>query len=264
MSGTEKAPGSTAPSSTEREEFFVGYLPMPKRLRRFHLVVVPGLVLLVLGCAALLAHTMTPVQAHFRSENAMLTGLFRARPAPILWVYDAGQPTHARGILLVQGGKFGLSERLLEELDDHTLRVGGTLLERSELSMLELAAPPLEHTMEDAQLAPLVDLVEVPRGHVRLRGELVDSKCWLGRMRPGVGRTHRACAQQCVAGGIPPIFVTRDAQGEEVGYVLANLSDSTLNSILPLLADSVEAEGELFSVGSLWMLRLDPATLRRL
>ena len=246
------------------DEFFVGYLAMPKKLKRFHRLLVPTFIALVLGCAALLAHTMAPVRARFESERVMLTGLFRASPAPILWVYDEGQATRARGMLVVQSGKFGLSEAMLEEFDDHVVRVAGTRLERDGLGMIELAGPPQEATLEDPILAPLVDLVEVPHGHVHLRGELVDSKCWLGRMRPGVGRTHRACAQQCVAGGIPPMLVTRDANGMEIGYVLADLSDSTLNAILPLLADSVEVEGELFSVGSLWMLRLDPASLHRL
>ncbi len=255
-----EAPSDAAP----KDEFFVGYLPMPARLQRFQRLAVPLAVLLALGCAVLLAKTMTPVRARFSSEPTILTGIFRASPVPTLWVHDLGESTRARGILVVQGGKFGVSQALIDTFDQHAVRATGVLLERDGLGMLELSRPPTELTVEDIRLAPMTSLSEVPQGHVHLRGELVDSKCWIGRMRPGLGRTHRACAQQCVAGGIPPIFVTRDANGRETAYPLADIDDDDLNLILPLLADSVEAEGELFSIGSLWMLRLDPNTLRRL
>lgn len=258
------APEPETKGPSDDEAFFVGYLPMPTALKRFHGLLVPLAVVLVIGCAAWLAHSMTPVRARFQSQPQMLTGLFRASPAPILWVNDAAHASGVRGVLLVEGGKFGLRASLSEALDEHVITVAGTLLARDGLAMLELAMPPAESRLEDALLAPLAHVEAVSRGHVHLRGELVDSKCWLGRMRPGVGRTHRACAQQCVAGGIPPILVTRDASGAEIGYVLADVSDATLNDILPLLADSVEVEGELFTIGSLWMLRLDPASLRRL
>lgn len=268
MSEPTRAPKSneeeTAKAPDAENDFFVGYLAMPARVFRFQRLVIPAVIVLMLASAAILAHTMTPVRARFESEPVMMTGLFQAYPAPILWVHDMGQATRARGILVVQSGKFGLSESVAEEFDNRVVRVAGVLIERDGLGMLELSRPPVEGTLEDPILAPLVDITEVPRGHVHLRGELVDSKCWIGRMRPGLGRTHRACAQQCVAGGIPPMLVTRAANGVEIGYVLADLSDSTLNAILPLLADSVEVEGELFTIGSLWMLRLDPASLRRL
>jgi len=265
MSTSSKEPRGESPSAPEeKEEFFVGYLPMPTKMHRFQRLAIPLAVLLALGCAALLAQSMTPVRARFSSETTILTGIFQASPMPTLWVNDMGESTRARGLLVVQRGKFGVSEAMAEEFNHQPVRVTGTLLERDGLGMIELARPPIVMTLEAARLEHLANLSEVPHGHVRLRGELVDSKCWIGRMRPGLGRTHRACAQQCVAGGIPPLLVTRDARGHETAYLLADLNDTDLNLILPLLADSVEAEGELFSIGSLWMLRIDPATLHRL
>ena len=42
----------------------------------------------------------------------------------------------------------------------------------------------------------------------RLTGEICDGKCALGVMRPGTGLAHKACANVCVAGGVPPVLVT--------------------------------------------------------
>lgn len=46
---------------------------------------------------------------------------------------------------------------------------------------------------------------------VTLDGELVDSKCYLGTMKPGDGKTHKSCAILCLRGGIPPLFVSKAA-----------------------------------------------------
>jgi hypothetical protein len=44
-----------------------------------------------------------------------------------------------------------------------------------------------------------------------LTGELVDSKCFLGVMRPAVGKVHRGCAIRCLAGGVPPGLLLRNS-----------------------------------------------------
>jgi hypothetical protein len=58
-------------------------------------------------------------------------------------------------------------------------------------------------------------------GRVSLRGEIVDSKCYLGAMRPGGGRTHRGCALLCLKGGVPPLFVSRNGGTGPSVYLLA-------------------------------------------
>src|SRR5690349_19376703 len=70
-------------------------------------------------------------------------------------------------------------------------------------------------------LCPLSSRARSLKEPVSLRGEIVDSKCFLGAMRPGNGKTHKACAMLCIAGGVPPMFVTRDSAGREEYYLLA-------------------------------------------
>jgi hypothetical protein len=42
-------------------------------------------------------------------------------------------------------------------------------------------------------------------------GEVVDAKCYLGAMKPGDGKSHKACATLCVTNGIPAMPVTADS-----------------------------------------------------
>ena len=45
-------------------------------------------------------------------------------------------------------------------------------------------------------------------GSWRLTGEICDGKCSLGVMRPGNKAMHKACANVCLIGGVPPVFIT--------------------------------------------------------
>jgi hypothetical protein len=47
-------------------------------------------------------------------------------------------------------------------------------------------------------------------GHRTIRGEILDSKCWLGVMKPASGTVHRGCATRCLSGGIPPLVIVDD------------------------------------------------------
>ena len=47
-----------------------------------------------------------------------------------------------------------------------------------------------------------------------LVGEIVDTKCYLGAMKPGRGKPHRDCASLCIRGGIPAALLVRMKSGE--------------------------------------------------
>ncbi|MEY4510457.1 MAG: hypothetical protein RLZZ450_2579, partial [Pseudomonadota bacterium] len=140
----------------------------------------------------------------------------------------------------------------------------GLLLERDGIRLLEVAkVEPQPGSGENHALLATSSLVE--RGRVTLRGEIVDIKCWLGRMKPGDGRTHRACAQFCIAGGIPPVLVTRDQAGVERRYLLTSPEGGAINdAVLPYVAEVVEVDGSLETAPGMSFLRLDPALIRRL
>jgi hypothetical protein len=83
-------------------------------------------------------------------------------------------------------------------------------------------------------------------------------------MRPGVGHGHRACAQLCILGGIPPVLVTIGADGRETHYLLASTAGAKVNvAVAPFAAEPVEVRGRLVRRGDLNVLHVDPAEIRR-
>jgi hypothetical protein len=101
-------------------------------------------------------------------------------------------------------------------------------------------------------------------GTVTLRGEIIDSKCYLGAMKPGGGKTHKACAALCLAGGVPPMFVTRGADGHETYYLLASPAGGPVESQLHgFVGDPVEISGEVEQVDDIRFLKANPAAIRR-
>ena len=121
-------------------------------------------------------------------------------------------------------------------------------------------------TIEDLGVSE-VALSAMELGEATLRGEIVDSKCYLGVMKPGNLKTHRACAVRCISGGIPPVLVVRSEEGgaTSVRYVLLVGPDGEpINeAILDRVAEPVQARGALERHDDLWVLRVDPAEITR-
>jgi hypothetical protein len=108
----------------------------------------------------------------------------------------------------------------------------------------------------------LASPVRQPLGAVTLRGEVIDSKCYLGAMKPGGGKTHKGCAALCLAGGVPPMFVTRGTDGLETYYLLAAADGGPANdAVRDLVGDPAELAGSLENVEDVLLVRL--ATIRR-
>jgi hypothetical protein len=105
--------------------------------------------------------------------------------------------------------------------------------------------------------------------HTTLAGEIVDSKCYLGAMKPGDGKGHKACAVLCISGGIPPMLVSASGSESERTvsyYLLVGASGQPMNArVLPFVAEAVEVSGVVEDWEGLRMLRVDdePAALRR-
>jgi hypothetical protein len=100
-------------------------------------------------------------------------------------------------------------------------------------------------------------------GEFLLRGELVDTKCWLGVMRPSTGKVHRACAVRCLAGGVPPgLLVRRDGEADRI-VLLAGPEGRGPDFDPQWGGRVVEARGRLEMLGGLWVLRAGRIGLAR-
>jgi hypothetical protein len=251
----------TPSNRTEPDEFYVGYRPqMPPGLAR-HMRRLCA-VLLILPCllAVVLVSSQRPFPRSVFEYQQYRTyeGRLRTAPYPALLVSASGQTTPAP-YLLVAPGKHGAAADVAGH-DEQRVRLQGALIEREGLKMLEiLPASLLPLGREEEAAAEPVTL-----GVFTLRGEIVDSKCYLGVMNPGQGKPHRECAARCISGGIPPLLLAHDQTGRTAALLLVSATGAPVNqAVLDLVAEPVELTGEVKQAGAQLYLWADPATYRR-
>lgn len=247
----------------KEEPFFVGYLPLSPSLRRFVLLAAGGALALLLALALATAATQRdPGDARWDVETPVaLEGLLLDRPAPLLRTRLSDGAL--RSVLLVSEGKRGLPEAqrpaapVVATARGYTLRRGRWLM--LEVQSIDVASGPPGEALAAALPEPS------PPRRVVLRGEIIDPKCYLGAMKPGDGKPHKACATLCIRGGVPPMF--RDDTGAL--HLLVDDAGRTpdgddLEALLPYVADPVEVEGDAFVAGDLSCLRILNGAIKRL
>ena len=98
---------------------------------------------------------------------------------------------------------------------------------------------------------------------VTVRGEVVDSKCFLGVMVPGSGKTHKDCASLCLRGGVPPALFAHDRAGDSALMLLTGLSGDKIGArALQIAGEAVEMTGLLQRQDGWLVLQTDPTTWR--
>lgn len=176
--------------------FFVGWsgrsaIPLLGFLALFLLTLLVGFGALAF---ALGVTVDDPGGGDFTGDKA-ITGVLIADPYPMI-VTDTDHHT----ILLSGGGKRGVQVQA-RPLDGQHVRATGAGVKRGDRDMLLVD-----------QLQPAPGAVSAPvreaLGRWRLTGEICDGKCSLGVMRPGNKAAHKACANVCLIGGVPPVFIT--------------------------------------------------------
>jgi sulfoxide reductase heme-binding subunit YedZ len=260
--GPAAIPGAAPGRAPQDGSFYVGYSPrapadVARSVRRLASAVL-GLALLVGAAIAASQRAWQPGVFELGRERT-LRGVYAHAPVPTLRVARPGSDAGDSRWLLVRFGKHGPDPEW-SALDGREVELEGTLIHRAGGTMVEVAAGGLRALGEG-----VADRPAVPLGRTKLRGEIVDSKCWLGVMNPGNLRAHRACATLCISGGIPPILVARDASGRSLQLLLVGPSGEALNeALLPWIARPVEVEGEVERLDDLYVLRAAPADVHPL
>ena len=257
------------------DPIFVGYLPTPLRDRRFLMVWIPillwGFVLLAIGLSL---DQTSPGDGTWDTGNLLtLEGEVVPGTYPVLRVADPGSKKGVRSWLMVEQGKFGTQARVEALLDPTTsvdsfpVRARGFRIERDGRPMLELL-PGKDglQRLKNQRLGALPSAESSLQDPSQYQGEIVDAKCWLGVMKPGAGKPHKACATLCIGGGVPPMMVWFDESGHRRRAVLVGQSgESVVDRIRSFIADPVEIIGRLEQRDDLFFLRLGeaPEALRR-
>lgn len=231
------------------DEFYIGYEGgIPDGMRRA--VRLAAIIAIGAGLAAACVFVSQQRQlADSRFEFGHVrafTGYLALEPTPVLMVPDgSGTTPH----WLVAPGKFGAAAALGDSTNGW-ITLQGTLIARESWRMIEVqpgsARPSPSGTPAPAGWPPR-------RRPVVLRGEIVDSKCFLGVMNPGERTVHRDCAMRCLSGGIPAMFAYHDGSGPHLALLLgaaaASLRDGVGRAITLQGTLSGTEESLVFDIG---------------
>lgn len=251
----------------EPDELYVGYLPAaPPALARVVRRRVAALLLAAPVLAAVVVAAFHPFSAavfEFGTQRTF-TGVVRSSPYPTLVVPREGVPTSsaspASRYLLVAPGKLG-AERLVAGWEGEWVRLAGTLVHRDGQTMVEVAPGSVEGV---AAAGVAADGWTEDLGIRTYEGEIVDSKCFLGVMKPGSTKPHRACAARCIGGGVPPVLLVRDEEGRASYFLLASAAGEAVNDqVIDLVAEPVRITGRVLRYDDLLVLRADPSAYNR-
>lgn len=258
------------PASHKTNEFYVGYAPKaPKYIGRFIIKTTLALLLLTALLAAAFVRGQNPFYPSVFEflQPRSFAGFISTQPVPMLLVVrpgESGEAAQFSRYYLVAEGKHG-AQNEIKGWEGKPVSLQGTLIYRDNQTMLELVpgsikpwAAPEAHAFTPADSTPAFAL-----GTFTLEGEIVDSKCYLGVMNPGNLKTHRACAVRCISGGIPPIFIVRDQNGNAIHLLLVSPDGRTVNNeVLQMVAEPLVISGQIFQQGDLLLLKADPKTYR--
>lgn len=249
------------------DELYIGWAKAPAVDRRFLFGAAPLLFGATTGLGWLIAKNLSDPGAGKWETGAThaVEGAIIAKPYPMIRFDDRASPFGMRSVLVVAQGKC-TSGLKLSEMSGLPVRAQGVLIERGSRQMLEVPLSVgewLEPIIADIP-GVLVDPPVERLGRFSLAGQIMDTKCFFGVMRPSHGKTHKACASLCIRGGVPPSFRARDKSGRESVLLMTDAEGGPLGEeILPLVADPVAADGEIVRVGDLLQFRADASAYRR-
>lgn len=232
------------------DEFYVGYEPlMPASIARR----VRAAAVVLLALAAVVSGVLALAQGRFAQATfefgrpRVFDGLLVEFPYPALIARGASDDA-ASVYWLVGPGKHG-AENFVKGHDGRHVTLSGMLIERDGDRMIEITSNGAM-TIVGASQVPIEPLHSL--GAITLAGEIVDSKCHLGVMKPGEGPTHRDCAVRCLLGQVMPMIVTTDRGGASRRIALVDRDGRPFRDPLDgVVGRPVKVRGELLARGPL-------------
>lgn len=248
------------------DDFYIGWEDKapPSYSRTIRRFVTATLAFALLAGLAVAASQRLIGVAFFEWGNVKeFAGTLRVDPSPhlIVRVDTTNGVVRVIAAPLVAPFKFGVKREDVAALDGKSVILRATRIHRDGQLMLEVEPKSLKLAGSDGVD---VKVEAVSLGLQTFRGEIVDGKCWMGVMNPGVLAPHRACAARCISGGIPPMLLVRREGAPPLNLLLVSPDDKPVNNaVLDLVAEPLEVTGEIVRHGELLTLRADPATFRR-
>ena len=238
----------------EQNEFYIGWMAKAPRsfanfVRKYLLVILP-VVILVGVLLGLLQKKFSKANFEF-GQPITIQGIYFKDPVPCIKVINGkdifGNVSYIT-IPLVGYGKHGAdgvmhdiaSEKNIS-LDQKKVSLKGTLLYSDGKTILQVDKNDTvlvafsNQPVASGLLPKKKDL-----GDLSIHGEIVDPKCYFGVMKPGEGKPHRDCAIRCILGGMPPVLVVKNKEGNANYYLLLGEHGEKINQeVQPYVATPV-------------------------
>jgi hypothetical protein len=254
-------------------EFYIGWMPkapasFAKQVKKVLFILVP----LALAVALLLAAYQKKFStANFEfGKRTEIKGIYFNLPVPMLKVIDKNNA--AITILLIGYGKHGAGTAIREmekeknmSFNNRELTLKGTLLysDGKTLMQIDAAENPVVAVGKkaDASFSPQ----QKDLGLQKIKGEIIDPKCYFGVMKPGEGKAHRDCAIRCILGGIPPVLKVMNDKGEKNYYLIVGPNGEKMNeAVQDFVAEPVEIEARAVQQDDWVILYVKDKTINRI
>ncbi|MEP7164383.1 MAG: hypothetical protein ABI741_06810 [Ferruginibacter sp.] len=241
-------------------EFYIGWLPkapggFAKHIKKVLLALLP--VMIIVGI------TLALLQKKFDTGNfefgklTEVKGIYFNKPVPMIKVVNGkdiwGNISYL-GIPLVGYGKHGAEGIMMElekekniSLTQKEITLKGTLIYNDGKTIMQVNEDdnPLVH-VADSKAANELLQQQKDLGVSKVKGEIIDPKCYFGVMKPGEGKVHRDCAIRCILGGIPPMMKVRNEKGENNYYLVVGPNGENMNNaVQDYVGEPVEIEANL-------------------
>lgn len=246
------------------DDFFIGWAETPQIDRRFMMAAGLSVITATTAVGIGVAARQRPVGPGTwnMGEIRDWRGIATAEPYGMLRTLDLDGTE--RTALLGCQGKCGVSARI-GALAGKPVIVKGSLIQRNNHAMIAVV-DGLDWIREDPDGS--IDGLAFPRPEpiteITLNGEILDSKCWFGAMRPAQGKTHKSCASLCIRGGIPPAFYARDVEDQTTLMIMTSGGYGHNRDLLPFVADPVTITGQVLRLGDLLLLDAPVSAITRL
>jgi hypothetical protein len=244
------------------DDFFVGYIRgVPRGSRALIMLIILAFVGAMAGAGYFTSATQPdPGPGRFFFQHKTFTGILETAPYPLVRVAPNESYPEGHTLLLAGQGKRGV-QATAAALAGQVVDVGGVLLKRGTIDMLQVGRRvPLQASVDGLSEDALetIDLSVADLGTWRLTGEICDGKCYVGAMRPGTGIAHKACANLCLNGGVPAVFVsTAPVEGTEF-FLLSDQDGNPIDKELQrFVAARVQVDGQIERRGDLMVFKVD-------
>lgn len=243
----------------KNSEFYIGWMPKAPKGFAKH---VQKVLLLLFLLALIIGLLLASFQKKFSTagfEFGKLTevkGIYSNTPVPMLKVLNGkdiwGNSSYTT-IPLIGYGKHGAETAIMElekerntSFNNRELTLKGTLLYSDGKTLLQVSKEdnPEINPGNDTDVLLLQKQKEM--GVQKIKGEIIDPKCYFGVMKPGEGKVHRDCAIRCILGGIPPVLKVMNEKGDKNYYLIVGPNGEKMNeAVQDYVAEPVEIEARV-------------------